>query len=227
MNKNENKTLSLPDLRAKYGKRKIMGVPASVVEPFLRKTYTPAKEAYVLKDNIHTPLLTQLVGNLTSEYRYKAEVNPSFKQVIPYVVLLDKQNRVFVTHRLGGDSRLTGSYSIGTGGHIDEGEDIHTGMYRELKEEAGVENNNIFSTRLYGYILDSSSEVNSVHLGVVFLCLVNDPDAVYSRESDKLEGSWLSGGQLQKLYSANKFESWSEIVYKNMLANGGQSSWVN
>lgn len=221
MNKNENKTLSLPDLHAKYGNRKIMGVPASSVEPYLTKVYTTAKEAHVVKGNVYTPLLTQLVSDLTSACRYKAEVNPSFKQVIPYVIIRDKQGRTFVTRRLGGDARLTGSHSLGTGGHIDEGEDIHTGMYRELQEEAGLDLKNIFTTRLVGYILDSSSEVNSVHLGLVFICIVNDPDKVFSHESDKLEGSWMTSDKIAKLYKKNKLESWSEIVYENVMANGG------
>lgn len=222
MNKNENMALSLDQLHNKYGERKIMGVPASVVEPFLPSVYTPARDAYALRENIYTPLITQIAANLTSAYRYKAEVDPSFKQVIPYVIVRDKQGRVFTTKRLGGDARLTGSYSIGTGGHIDEGEDVYTGMYRELKEEAGIDTKNIFTTRIAGYILDSSSEVNSVHLGVVFVCIINDPDMVFSHESDKLEAFWMDDSQIRCLYKDNKLESWSEIVYENIHLKGAE-----
>lgn len=223
MNKNENKTLALPELHSKYGDRKIMGVPASSVEPYLTHVYTTAHGAYVRQGNVYKPLLMQIIADLTSAYRYKAEVDPSFKQVIPYVIIRDKQGRTFVTKRLGGDARLTGSHSLGTGGHIDEGENIHTGMYRELREEAGIESKNIFTTRLVGYILDSSSEVNSVHLGLVYICIVNEPDKVFSHESDKLEGAWMTTEQIAKLYKKNKLESWSEIVYENIMANGGKA----
>ena len=94
-------------------------------------------------------------------------------------------------------------------------------MYRELQEEAGIESKNIFTTRLVGYIHDSSSEVNSVHLGLVYICIVNEPDKVFSHESDKLEGAWMTTEQIAKLYKKNKLESWSEIVYENIMANGG------
>ena len=69
MNKNENKPLSLSELHAKYGDRKIMGVPASSVEPYLTKVYTTAKDAYIRHGNVYKPLLMQLIADLTSAYR--------------------------------------------------------------------------------------------------------------------------------------------------------------
>ena len=78
MNKNENKALSLSELHTKYGDRKIMGVPASSVEPYLTSVYTTAHGAYVRQENVYKPLLMQLIADLTSAYSYKAEVDPSF-----------------------------------------------------------------------------------------------------------------------------------------------------
>ena len=72
MNKNENKTLALPELHSKYGDRKIMGVPASSVEPYLTHVYTTAHGAYVRQGNVYKPLLMQIIAHLTSAYRYKA-----------------------------------------------------------------------------------------------------------------------------------------------------------
>ena len=51
------------------------------------------------------------------------EVDPSFKQVIPYLVLRDAE-RYFLMRRTraGVDARLLGRYSIGVGGHLNPGD---------------------------------------------------------------------------------------------------------
>ena len=69
-----------------------------------------------------------------------AEVDPSHKQLIPYVVVRDG-SRVFLMERTdaGGDRRLHGKASIGVGGHlnpVDEGDDpLMAGLRREWEEE--------------------------------------------------------------------------------------------
>ncbi len=64
--------------------------------------------------------LLEAVGR-SGEFRVRAEVedDPSFQQVIPYVVVTDGP-RVFLMRRLraGADSRLHDRYSIGVGGHV-------------------------------------------------------------------------------------------------------------
>jgi len=54
------------------------------------------------------------------ELRERMERDPTFKQVIPYVVLRDEE-RYFLMQRTsaGGDARLHGRYSIGVGGHLN------------------------------------------------------------------------------------------------------------
>jgi predicted NUDIX family phosphoesterase len=52
------------------------------------------------------------------------EENPSFKQLIPYVIVTNENNEILMYKRStkGGESRLHNVYSIGFGGHIDEPE---------------------------------------------------------------------------------------------------------
>ncbi len=74
--------------------------------------------------------------------RDAAEVDPSFKQLIPYLILTH-QGRVFCYRRnkKGGEERLHHRLSIGIGGHINdtdlllEGDVYRHGFERELSEE--------------------------------------------------------------------------------------------
>jgi predicted NUDIX family phosphoesterase len=149
--------------------------------------------------------------------RPSAEGNPSFKQLIPYVVVRDGE-RTFLMERTeaGGDPRLHGKASIGVGGHlnpVDEGEDPLTdGLRREWAEEliAGWEP----SFRLVGLLNDDSNAVGSVHLGVVF-----EVDAagreVEVRERDKLVGRFASAEEVRA--ATDRMETWSRLVADHLL----------
>src|SRR6185369_13985532 len=71
------------------------------------------------------------------EPRDEMERDPSFKQVIPYLVLRDGP-RYFLMRRTtaGRDERLHGRYSIGIGGHLNPGDGgLLGGLVREWNEE--------------------------------------------------------------------------------------------
>lgn len=81
-----------------------------------------------------------IFDNLMSKLRCEAECDPSFKQLIPYVLVEHKPtHRFFMTTRIGGEERLKGQASIGLGGHLDCGEDVVDALFRELEEEVGLE----------------------------------------------------------------------------------------
>ena len=221
MSKNENLKLKKRELKEKYGNTIVRGVPQSLVANLLKNTYTPADNAFFsVRDTrgtvYRTPLMMSLNVSLENKFRYEAEIDPTWKQVIPYVVVWN-ENKIFCTHRLnGGDSRLTGAYSIGTGGHIDDGERVYDAMRRELSEEVGITENDIIGYVVNGYILDESSEVNSVHLGAVITMKINRDD-IRCLETEKLAGEWISVSQLKELYEDDKLESWSKIVAENII----------
>lgn len=221
--KKENKKLNKEDLRKKYGDVKVMGVPAEIVKNILTKTFTPSTRA-ITTANVtphcvtRTPLLRTVAANLQPKLRYEAELDPTFKQVIPYVIVR-YQNKIFCTHRLNGDARLVGAYSIGTGGHIDEGEDITAGLTREVKEEIGISPEDWLGYISKGFILDETTAVNSVHLGIVFDMVINRDD-IECLEKDKLAGEWMTVNQLHELYEKDKLESWSRIVCEELLFKG-------
>ena len=216
MKKNkENMDLKKSELKKKYGNTLVRGVPASFVSTILKKTWTPVEEAeFVVRTKMsvhHTPLLMSLNVSMESKFRYEAELDPEFKQIIPYIIVM-YDGKIWCTHRLnGGDARLAGCYSIGTGGHIDDGERIRDAMWRELDEEIGINESDYIGSVLKGYILDNASAVNSVHLGVVYVMNINR-DNIECLEKEKLAGEWITLQQLSELYDEGKLESWSMIA---------------
>lgn len=210
----------------KYGNNKIMTIPKYSVD-------------YLIKQRIDTKFVIPFFDeNMKAALRSEAEFDASHPQVIPYVVLLANKPdidgnphlHVYTTHRIGGDTRLVGKYSIGTGGHIEEAETVMKAIARELKEEVGLPiekcidangNSGSFSymsTADQSLIYDETSEVNSVHVGLILCCHVEDPDCVKVREPKKLEGEWVEVDDLFNVLDANcMLEDWSRIAAHRMF----------
>lgn len=193
-------------LKEKYGNEMVLTVPADKIEKH-------ANGPWFYDEDIDFCARKDGVDML----RYEAEEDPSHKQLVVYAVLRSNDFKTFVTHRLAGDARLTGKYSIGTGGHVAPNESFTETMIRELKEEVGLDMDNVLAFSIEGYILDESSPVNSVHLGVVYQIIVRDRDAVKVAETDKLAGEWLDANELAKLKQRGALESWSEITYNHII----------
>jgi predicted NUDIX family phosphoesterase len=165
--------------------------------------------------------------------RPQAEVDPGFKQLIPYGVLRCR-DLVFLMRRSsrGGEARLRRKVSLGVGGHVNPGdlrldggklgptsvvEAIEAAFRRELEEELCVEAP--YRARAAGVINDDSNPVGAVHFGIVFRVEVAEP-RVRIREAENLEGSFVpvavAGGFREEM------ESWSRILL-DRLSSGGDA----
>src|SRR5438270_4499645 len=149
--------------------------------------------------------------------RSDVEDDPSYQQIIPYVVFRH-HGRYLLTRRLRASSerRLRKQYSLGIGGHInpgdlDAGDPILDGLKREWEEEVVYEGR--FDARLIGFLNEDSAPVSKVHLGVVFLVDGDTPN-LQIRETDKLAGELLTLEEMRMYYLA--MESWSQIVYDRL-----------
>jgi predicted NUDIX family phosphoesterase len=147
--------------------------------------------------------------------RAAMEVDPSFKQVIPYLVLRDG-DRYFLMRRTraGGDARLHDRWSIGVGGHLNPGDgDLPGGLRREWEEELVADFVPDFA--LVGLLNDDTTDVGSVHLGAVFIADAGGrPVAI--RETDKLTGAF--GGPAEVAAVAEDLETWSRLVFEFLEA---------
>jgi predicted NUDIX family phosphoesterase len=153
--------------------------------------------------------------------RSLVETDPSFKQLIPYVILEctdANQTRLFqYTRGKGqGEKRLHALRSIGIGGHISvedaEGDDWYrNGMQRELDEEVSIECNG--QQRIVGLIYDDSTEVGRVHLGIVHIMQLGSCK-VQSREEELEESGFQSVDQIKS--ELDRLENWSQLCVKHL-----------
>ncbi len=115
-----------------------------------------------------------ILWNYEYMVRHEAEQNFDYKQPIPYAVVVDEDNKIFVYKRGGsnsnaGDSRLHSKIAFGVGGHLErEDEDLQNplqdGLAREIEEEIAIKEENIKSIEAIGYINEEETEVSQVHL---------------------------------------------------------------
>ncbi|MDY0171239.1 MAG: phosphoesterase [Thermoguttaceae bacterium] len=164
--------------------------------------------------------------NVSYRPRGEVEIDPGFKQLIPYVIFrhTDADGRVTVfeyTRGTGqGEGRLHRKRSVGIGGHIAAGDTegngspYEEGMRRELEEEVDIRTP--YTARCVGLINDDETEVGRVHLGVVHLFDVERPD-VHSREPEILGAGFRPVADL--LSDLTGFETWSKICLEALFGN--------
>ncbi|MBI84692.1 MAG: phosphoesterase [Planctomycetaceae bacterium] len=177
--------------------------------------------------------LEELLSPTNTSYRPRSEMesDPGFKQLIPYVVFCHRdpqgQPSVFCyTRGTGqGEQRLHRKRSIGVGGHIssedvaasDESHPYEEGLQRELNEEVLIETP--YQSRCVGLINDDETDVGKVHLGVVHLFTVDQPE-VRPRESEIVDAGFHPVAELNK--NLAEFETWSSICLQAMFESNGQ-----
>jgi predicted NUDIX family phosphoesterase len=156
--------------------------------------------------------------------RPEMEQDPSFKQLIPYVVFrfTSQTGQVSLfqyTRGQGqGEQRLHSKRSIGIGGHISSEDSLahsvyEEGMRRELAEEVRIETP--YRASMAGLINDDLTEVGKVHLGVVHVFDVERTD-VFPCEDDIVDAGFRPVGEL--LRDREQFETWSKICLEALFA---------
>lgn len=156
--------------------------------------------------------------------RYIMEEDPSYKQIIPYVVIVNEKNEILTYQRSakGGENRLHNMYSIGVGGHLDEnkenqhetGMEVYLdGMIREVEEEIGIKTNRD-DFQIKATIYDDSNAVGKVHFGVVSFLRVDSKEFMHDGEMDVLiNREFLSLEELSNRHDS--LENWSKIIVEN------------
>src|SRR6266576_3565161 len=115
--------------------------------------------------------------------RADAEIDPAYKQIIPYA-LIAFQNKVvyYVRGKKAGEQRLVSKGSIGIGGHMNETDESLFAMdeqaYRACVERGVNEEGKIdtrFDDRIVALLNDDTTEVGRVHLGIVHVFKLAEP----------------------------------------------------
>ena len=160
-------------------------------------------------------------GNNSFFPRAQAESDPTYKQIIPYVLLAFK-NKVlyYVRGKKAGEQRLVAKGSIGIGGHMNETDEslfaldeqaYRTGVEREVNEE--IEINTPFQDRIVALLNDDTTEVGQVHLGIVHIFHLEE-QKVEKREAMITNLSFLTRAEL--MARRESLESWSQICVDSL-----------
>ena len=153
--------------------------------------------------------LAAIAEGATFRPRSELEIDPGWKQIVPYLVLYDGP-RIFLMQRTraGGDARLHDRWSIGIGGHVASGDgDPIDGLRREWREE--IEAAFLPECRLVGLLNDDETAVGAVHLGLIYEAdAAGRPVAI--RETHKLRGAFASLDEVEA--HRDDLESWSAFA---------------
>jgi predicted NUDIX family phosphoesterase len=156
-------------------------------------------------------------GVCTFMPRPLAEKDPSFKQLIPYVIMgNDGKYLSYVRGKRAGETRLVSKRSIGIGGHInpvdwtlfsnDARKTYLEAVQREIAEEVNVDTK--YTNNIVALLNDDSNEVGQVHLGVVHFWQLDAPK-VERKEQMITQLSFMSPAELNEV--KDSLETWSSL----------------
>ena len=153
--------------------------------------------------------------------RAQAENDPTYKQIIPYV-LLGFENKVlyYVRGKKAGEQRLVAKGSIGIGGHMNETDEslfaldeqaYRVGVEREVNEEIKIDSQ--FEDRIVALLNDDATEVGRVHLGIVHIFHLAE-QKVEKREAMITNLAFLTRAEL--MARRESLETWSQICLDSL-----------
>lgn len=148
--------------------------------------------------------------------RSRAELDPTCKQIIPYVILTHAGRVLhYVRGKKGGEQRLVAKGSIGIGGHLNDADEnlfsydqrsYMDGVRREVEEELIVRSG--YQNHIRALLNDDSTEVGQVHLGVVHVFELESAE-VSKREAVITQLAFLTPDELRA--RREQLETWSQI----------------
>ena len=160
-------------------------------------------------------------GNNSFLPRPEAEINPVYKQIIPYALIaFDNKVAYYIRGKKAGEQRLVAKGSIGIGGHMNETDEslfamdeqaYRVGVEREVNEEIRIDTR--FDDRIVALLNDDTTEVGRVHLGIVHVFKLAEPK-LEKREAMITGLTFLSKEEL--LSRRETMETWSQICLDSL-----------
>ena len=139
------------------------------------------------------------------------EQDPTYKQVIPYIVF-NHAGKYFLMQRRAdaSEKRLQNKYTLGIGGHIRQEDmvsnDIIDWATREFNEEIAYSGS--LTWQPLGILNDDSNAVGQVHVGVVLLARGDSHNI--SIKSELKSGKLVTLEECKTLY--DHMETWSQFI---------------
>ncbi len=187
---------------------------------------TPYKTG-LIKEN--SEVLIKIVQNGLFLRRSELEEDPSFKQIIPYAIISNKEpersgvrqsQSFYLLKRTSKqtEKRLHNRFSLGVGGHINPNDYMElkeqffiAELLRELYEEVKLLNGCLIEDiEFIGFINDDTISVGRVHIGLLYNIHVSNKE-VYINETDKMTAEWIDKSNLAEFYEG--METWTKIIF--------------
>lgn len=156
------------------------------------------------------------LNSLSHSFLYRPDVEKDFtqKQLIPYAIVVNNRDEVLCYQRAGSEKRLSGIWSAGIGGHVNDGDKDMTifdtlvrGLIREFEEEIGISLTPDM-IKVCGMINEEETEVGYCHTGVVFRVNLDSSNMVFDTEIST--PTWVSPNDMD----FEKYELWSSLAIK-------------
>ena len=185
------------------------------------------KKKGLIKEN--SEVLKRIVQNGLFLRRSELEEDPSFKQIIPYAIISNKepersgvrQSQSFYLFKRTSkqtEKRLHNKFSLGVGGHMNPNDSMESKeqylideLKRELYEEVKLLNGCLIEDiEFIGFINDDTISVGRVHIGLLYDIHVSNKE-VYINETDKMTADWIDKSNLAEFYKG--METWTKIIF--------------
>jgi predicted NUDIX family phosphoesterase len=193
----------------------------------------PYEKKGLIREN--SEVLKRIVQNGLFLRRSELEEDPSFKQIIPYAIISNKEPEPRLRGKLRGvrqsqsfylfrrtseqtEKRLHNKFSLGVGGHMNPDDFMESNeqylidqLKRELYEEVKLLNGCLIEDiEFIGFINDDTIPVGSVHIGLLYNIHVSNKE-VYINETDKMTAAWIDKPNLAEFYEG--METWTKITF--------------
>jgi len=185
------------------------------------------KKKGLIKEN--NEVLKRIVQNGLFLRRSELEEDSSFKQIIPYAIISNKEPKrsgvrqsqsfyLFKRTSKQTEKRLHNKFSLGVGGHMNPNDSMESKeqflideLKREIYEEVKLLNGCLIEDiEFIGFINDDTISVGSVHIGLLYNIHVSNKE-VYINETDKMTADWIDKPNLAEFYEG--METWTKITF--------------
>jgi predicted NUDIX family phosphoesterase len=156
--------------------------------------------------------------------RGDAETDETRRQIIPYIIVINEyytneysfEVLTYKRGRKGGEERLHDLYTFGVGGHINpedvigKSDPITNALYREIKEEIGLDPDDFSQLNHVGWVALDRTPVDRVHLGKIYIISIKQ-DAINKIKPEEGAFEETKFMRPEDLTSLN-MEDWSRTI---------------
>jgi predicted NUDIX family phosphoesterase len=181
----------------------------------------PYKKKGLIRKN--SEVLNTIVKNGIFRKRSELEEDPSFKQIIPYAIISNRDS-FYLFRRTSGqrEKRLHNKFTLGAGGHMNPDDSpepkeqyLVDELKRELFEEVRLLNGCLIEDiEFIGFINDDTIPVGRVHIGLLYNIRVSNKE-VFINETDKMTAEWVDKSGLAEFYKV--METWTKIAFDSYI----------